>query len=168
MGGMSVARHVLKRVLMVLAGYLVAALAGLLAVVMLYVLLGALPRAPDYFGVMSVTPTEALLVPPLGMFIYFLTILLTGPPALALTLLAEALSLRSAWLHMIIGAACASLGFFLFWPHTGEELNPDRWADMGIVTVSGLLAGFVYWLIAGREAGFRRPRQVIRHFGKGS
>lgn len=165
---MSATRHVLKRVLMVLAGYFVAALAGLLAVVALYVVLGALPRAPDYFGVMSVTPIEALLVPPLGMFIYFLTIVLTGPPALALTLITEAFSLRSAWLHAIIGAACAALGFFLFWPHTAEELNPDRWADMGIVAVSGLVAGFVYWLIAGRDAGFRRPRQVIQHFGKGN
>ena len=31
------------------------------------------------------------------------------------------------------------------------------WADLGIVAAGGLVAGIVYWLIAGRKAGFIRP-----------
>jgi hypothetical protein len=36
-------------------------------------------------------------------------------------------------------------------------MDPERWADIGIIAAAGLVAGLVYWLIAGRDAGFRRP-----------
>ncbi|CCV13688.1 hypothetical protein [Mesorhizobium sp. STM 4661] len=151
------AKHVLKRVLMMLAGYFVAVLVALIAVVAIYAALSSLPNAPDYFGFMGVTPIVALVVPPLGMFIYFLTIILTGLQTLIFALIAEFFSLRNFWLHMFFGAAAAVGGFALVWPSAPEDMSPERWADIGIIAAAGLVAGLIYWLIAGPEAGFRRP-----------
>ncbi|TIO79179.1 MAG: hypothetical protein E5X74_09230 [Mesorhizobium sp.] len=147
--------YVLKRILMVLAGYLVAVLVGLIALVVIYAVLSALPNAPAYFDLMGVTPIMALVVPPLGMFAYFLTIVVTGTQTLVFALIAELFSLRSFWLHMLFGAAAAAAGFVLLWPDAPDD--PQRWADMSITAGAGLVAGLVYWLIAGRDAGFRRP-----------
>jgi hypothetical protein len=148
-------KHVLKRILMMLAGYLVAVLVGLVAVVAIYATLSALPNAPEYFGFAIVTPLAALVVPPLGMFVYFLTIILTGLQTLIFALIAEFFALRNFLVHMLFGAAAAAAGFFLIWP--GAEEDTQRWADIGIIAGAGLVAGLVYWLIAGRDAGFRRP-----------
>ncbi|MFK0688066.1 hypothetical protein ACFX5Q_07660 [Mesorhizobium sp. IMUNJ 23033] len=152
---MAVVKHVSKRVLMMLAGYLVAVLVGLFAVVAIYAMVSSLPNAPEYFSVVGVSPIAALLVPPLGMFIYFLTIILTGMQTLVFALIAEFFSLRNALLHMMFGAIAAVAGFALIWPGASE--NPERWADMGIIGAAGVVAGLVYWLIAGRDAGFQRP-----------
>ena len=147
--------YVLRRILMVLAGYLVAVLVGLIAVVVIYVVLSALPNAPTYFELMQLTPVAVLVVPPLGMFVYFLTIVVTGMQTLAFALIAELFSLRNVWLHMLFGAAAAAAGFILLWPDAQDD--PERLADMGIIAAAGLVAGLAYWLIAGRDAGFRRP-----------
>ncbi|TIU87390.1 MAG: hypothetical protein E5W03_07585, partial [Mesorhizobium sp.] len=100
---MAMIGHVLNRILMVLVGYLVAVLAGLIAVVVIYAMLSSLPNAPGYFGLMEFTPVAVLVVPPLGMFVYFLTIILTGMQTLVFALIAEFFSLRSFWLHMVFG-----------------------------------------------------------------
>ncbi|WP_032917640.1 hypothetical protein [Mesorhizobium erdmanii] len=155
--GMATAKHVLKRLLMMFAGYLVAVLVGLIAVVAIYAALSSLPNAPEYFSFFGVTPIAALVVPPLGMFIYFLTIVVTGMQTLIFALIAEFFSLRNFLMHMVFGAAAAACGFFLIWPSSAEDLDPARWADIGIIAAAGLVAGLVYWLIAGRDAGFRRP-----------
>ena len=130
-------------------------LAGLIAIVIIYAVASSLPDAPGYFELMQFTPIAVLSVPPLGMFVYFLTILVTGMQTLAFALVTELLSLRSLWLHMPFGAAAATGGFVLLWPDAPDD--PERWADMGIIAGAGLVAGLIYWLIAGREAGFRRP-----------
>ncbi|TGV77470.1 hypothetical protein EN788_67630, partial [Mesorhizobium sp. M2D.F.Ca.ET.145.01.1.1] len=101
---------------MMLAGYFVAILVGLIAVVAIYAALSALPNAPAYFDLMGVSPIAALVVPPLGMFIYFLTVVVTAPQTLIFALIAEFFSLRNALLHMFFGAAAAAGGFFLIWP----------------------------------------------------
>ncbi|MGX5828515.1 hypothetical protein [Mesorhizobium sp. 43Arga] len=151
--GMATAKYVMKRILMMLAGYLVAVLVGLVAVAAIYATLSSLPNAPAHFDVMGVSPIAVLMVPPLGMFVYFLTIVVTGLQ----TLIAEFFSLRNALMHMVFGAAAAAAGFFLIWPVPTEDMDPERWADIGIIAAAGLVAGLIYWLIAGREAGFRRP-----------
>ncbi|RWG80234.1 hypothetical protein [Mesorhizobium sp.] len=152
---MAMVGYVVKRILMVLAGYLVAVLVELIALVVIYVVLSALPNAPGYFELMQLTPVAVLVVPPLGMFVYFLTIVVTGMQTLVFALIAEFFSLRSFWLHMLFGGAAAAAGFMLLWPDAPDD--PERWADMGIIAGAGLVAGLVYWLIAGRDAGFRRP-----------
>ena len=118
-------------------------------------ILSSLPNAPGYFELVEFKPVAVLVVPPLGMFVYFLTIILAGTQTLVFALIAEFFSLRRLWLHMRFGAAAAAAGFMLIWPDAVDDL--ERWADMGIIAGAGLVAGLIYWLIAGRDAGFRRP-----------
>lgn len=154
---MATAKHVMKRILMMLAGYLVSVLVGLIAVAVIYGVLSSLPNAPNYFDVMGVSPIAVLLVPPLGMFVYFLTIVVTALQTLIFALIAEFFSLRNVLLHMVFGAGAAVAGFALIWPSAPEDMDPERWVDIGIIAAAGLVAGLLYWLIAGRDAGFRRP-----------
>ena len=154
---MATAKHVMKRILMMLAGYFVSVLVGLIAVAVIDGVLSSLPNAPNYFDVMGVSPIAVLLVPPLGMFVYFLTIVVTALQTLIFALIAEFFSLRNFLLHMVFGAAAAVGGFALIWPSAPEDMDPERWVDIGIIAAAGLVAGLLYWLIAGRDAGFRRP-----------
>jgi hypothetical protein len=105
---------------------------------------------------MSMTPIAILLVPPLGFFVYILAIFVTAAQALVFGLVAEAFVLRQFWLHMLFGAIAAASGYALLAPiseNAGWTLNS---ADIGIIAASGLAGGLVYWLIAGRDAGFQR------------
>ncbi|RWN47316.1 MAG: hypothetical protein EOS03_13260 [Mesorhizobium sp.] len=154
---MATAKHVMKRILMMLAGYFVSVLVGLIAIAVIYGVLSSLPNAPSYFDVMGVSPFAVLLVPPLGMFVYFLTIVVTALQTLIFALIAEFFSLRNVLLHMVFGAGAAVGGFALIWPSAPEDMDPERWVDIGIIAAAGLVAGLLYWLIAGRDAGFRRP-----------
>ncbi|MER8977964.1 hypothetical protein [Mesorhizobium sp. M0870] len=155
--GMATAKHVMKRILMMLAGYFVSVLVGLIAIAVIYGVLSSLPNAPNYFDAMGVSPIAVLLVPPLGMFVYFLTIVVTALQTLIFALIAEFFSLRNVLLHMVFGAGAAVGGFALIWPSAPEDMDPERWVDIGIIAAAGLVAGLLYWLIAGRDAGFRRP-----------
>ncbi|UVK37000.1 hypothetical protein LHFGNBLO_003986 [Mesorhizobium sp. AR10] len=159
---MATAKHVLKRILMMLAGYFVSVLVGLVAVVAIYGALSSLPNAPGYFSAVGVTPIALLFLPPAAMIIYFVTIVVTALQTLIFALIAEFFSLRNFLMHMLFGAAAAAGGFAMLWPSVPEA--PERWADMVIIAAAGLVAGLVYWLIAGREAGFRRP--LIQRFDR--
>ncbi|TIM19519.1 MAG: hypothetical protein E5Y74_22070, partial [Mesorhizobium sp.] len=90
-------------------------------------------------------------------FVYFLTIVVTALQTLIFALIAEFFSLRNVLLHMVFGAGAAVGGFALIWPSAPEDMDPERWVDIGIIAAAGLVAGLLYWLIAGRDAGFRRP-----------
>ena len=48
--------HVFKRLLLMVAGYIVALLIGLFAVSVIYGVLGSLPNAPDYFVLFELAP----------------------------------------------------------------------------------------------------------------
>lgn len=150
--------HVLLRLLLVLVGYLTAVLITLVATVILYAILSRLPNAPSYFGAMSVTPVLAIVLPHIGGLIFLVAVVLSFVPALALALLAEVLSLRSPFLHMLFGAG-VSAGTFAFSAPTLLEGNGPitDWRDALIMAGGGIVGGIAYWLIAGRNAGFRQP-----------
>jgi len=66
---MAMAKHVMKRILMMLAGYLVAILVGLVAVVAIYAALSSLPTRRRISTSWALAD-RVLVVPPLGMFVY--------------------------------------------------------------------------------------------------
>jgi hypothetical protein len=77
-------------------------------------------------------------------------------PAFVLALLAEILSVRSVLVYAAFGAA---IGFFAYY---GADFSTrfDEATDMTpiphtleLVVASGIVAGLVYWAIAGRNAG---------------
>jgi len=86
-------------------------------------------------------------------------------PALIVMLITEAFSIRSVLAYAvggaIVGAACY-LGLIPFDPNTMQFDGIVR-RHMEIMTGAGIVAGLVYWLIAGRSAGaWREPPRPLR------
>ncbi|MEJ1159807.1 hypothetical protein [Prosthecomicrobium sp. N25] len=70
-------------------------------------------------------------------------------------LLAELLSIRHLFFHLVAGAA---VGAWAFAQPDGRLMRMPMMTPEAIApfVAAGLVGGFVYWLVAGRGAGFRR------------
>lgn len=110
---------------------------------------------PDYVTV-TTDPVEHFAF----FFVGFFTTGLVGAyaflPALALIGIAEAFDIRSIFYYALGGAAIGLLGYF----GTNMSVQIEETTDMPpvafglqLVLASGIIAGFVYWMIAGRSAG---------------
>ena len=148
--------HLLKRIFLALFGYLVALVFGLLAIVVIYGVLSHVPGAPAYFTSMSMTPIALLYLPPLWLLVMMVALIATAVPAFFAIMAGEFLSLRSIWLNMLFGGAVALIGYVMLASETYLVGFEQALADFGVIVGAGFVAGFVYWLIAGRDAGFRR------------
>lgn len=82
-------------------------------------------------------------------------------PALAAVVLAEALRLRGVVFHLAAGGAIATL---LWWSGEGPaQVQADLRPGTIVAAATGFLAGFVYWVIAGRQSGcWRIPARDAR------
>lgn len=149
--------HILKRLLLIVVGYLAAVPVGLISIVIAYLVLSSLPGAPDYFSTMSLSPLVILFVPPAGLIALFIVVILTCLPALAAALISEIFVLRQAWLHGLFGAAIGGGAFVYASPELVGTIEGTDWADLAIIAIGGLAGGIAYWLIAGRRAGFAPP-----------
>jgi hypothetical protein len=72
-------------------------------------------------------------------------------PAFIFILLAELFSWRSVFAYLAAGALIGLSGSIV----PIEDLVPEADANMTMLAAAGLAGGFVYWLVAGRSAGFR-------------
>ena len=86
-------------------------------------------------------------------------------PALIVVLITEAFYVRGALTYAIggaiVGAACY-LGLVPFDPATMQFDGIVR-RHLEIMTGAGIVAGLVYWMIAGRNAGaWREPPRLLR------
>jgi hypothetical protein len=152
--------HIVKRLLLVLLGYLVGVLVALLTVVLVYFILSGIPGAPSYFSTVALSLIVMIAVPPVGMFVYYFAVILTALPSLAAALISEVFSLRQLWLLAPLGAAIGAGGFMAGSPTVLDGIEGTDWADLAIMAVGGCCGGVTYWLIAGRKAGFSRPLPV--------
>jgi len=88
-------------------------------------------------------------------------------PLTVLIVLAEALKVRSLLIHLVAGAAFLLLGYYGTGAITAsyeESINrapPPRSHVVEVAAAAGVAFGFVYWLIAGRNAGRWRERRVL-------
>jgi hypothetical protein len=71
-------------------------------------------------------------------------------PAFVIILLAELFAWRSVFLYLAAGALIGLSGSILPF----EEILPEADVDMTMLVAAGLAGGFVYWVIAGRSAGY--------------
>jgi hypothetical protein len=77
-------------------------------------------------------------------------------PFLLVVALAEGFRLRSALFYALAGGVLALV--LTFGSALGISVSQIFVRDRGIMVVAGLLAGLVYWAIAGRNAGaWRKP-----------
>ncbi|MPZ55591.1 MAG: hypothetical protein GEU91_03655 [Rhizobiales bacterium] len=83
-------------------------------------------------------------------------------PLFLLVVLAESYRLRSVLLYAIAGAAVMLFGYFM--SGFAEHADPatvyfPTGHEAAIAAAAGVVFGFVYWLLAGRKAGFWRGRR---------
>src|SRR5688572_12789535 len=139
--------HVLKRMALMFAAYVVAVLAGFATLIIVYYALSSLPGAPDYFAALALSPIVMIAVPPVGLLVLGLTYLLTASQTLVAALFSEFFQLRNVLVHALFGGAVAVSGFVFASPTLVQNISATDWADIGIVGISGLVGGLVYWLI---------------------
>jgi hypothetical protein len=86
-------------------------------------------------------------------------------PALVVVLITEAFYIRSILAYAIGGAIVGAACYLGLVPFDTETLKFDGIIrrHLEIMTGAGIVAGLVYWLIAGRSAGaWRRPPPPLR------
>ncbi len=71
-------------------------------------------------------------------------------PSFVVILIAELFGWRSVFLYLAAGAVIGLSGSILPF----DELLPEADVDITMLAAAGLAGGFVYWLIAGRSAGY--------------
>jgi len=76
------------------------------------------------------------------------------------TILAELLGVRAIFYHLGLGAVCGALASVL------HPMGETRVLQIALAT--GLVAGAIYWLIAGRRAGDWWPRRLRPPLYRGS
>lgn len=157
--GVALFKHLLKRLFIVLAGYCLAVLVGLVAVALIYAVLSSLPGAPAYFDAAALSPVVVIALPGVALFIYLIALVLTAAQALVAALLAEIFALRHVAIHAIFGGLIGVSGFVSGSPTMIDGIGRTDWADIGVIAAASMIAGVVYWLVAGRDAGWR-PAQT--------
>jgi hypothetical protein len=93
-----------------------------------------------------ITATAAGIVTPFFIF----------APAFLVIALAETFNFRSVLYYLLAGGLCGVVGYFLSDPGAhlgGTGTVQPLTKELRLVAVAGIVAGFVYWLIAGRIAG---------------
>jgi hypothetical protein len=97
--------------------------------------------------------TMLLVAPAVAWLMGFAAVLMMLPALLGV-LIAEAFAIRS-WIFHILNGACSS---WIGWVMMSDMRKEYSYAGDPIVVVgAGIAAGFVYWAIAGWNAGFWRP-----------
>lgn len=92
------------------------------------------------------------------------TVVLGFLPTLIAVVLAEAFCIRSLLIHAVAGAGILLLGYYSagFTSYYEESIDhppPPISREAEIAAAAGIVFGFTYWLIAGRNAGrWREPR----------
>lgn len=85
-------------------------------------------------------------------------------PALIVIVLAEAFAIRALLYYALAGAAVAGLLYLSFRGFDTLAIRVNGFArrELEIMAAAGIVAGFVYWMIAGRSAGrWREPRPTV-------
>jgi hypothetical protein len=105
---------------------------------------------PFWQGRFSADPSEPLTQIAVGVGFFFVSMQAVAP-AIVIIVLAEAFRWRSVLFYGAAGgvlalALCYSIGFTF-------DAGRDVWPYIQAAVAAGIVAGLVYWLIAGRNAG---------------
>ena len=138
----------LTRVFILGFAYFVACVAAVLTLV-----ISIVGWRADYGGFDASTPEEmlALILSSAIGLVSFWHIFAAALPAVTIAaLITEAFSWRSVFVHVMAGGG---IGLFILNESGLYEGETPPSQELIITLASGFVAGFVYWLIAGRRAG---------------
>lgn len=148
--------YVIKRVLLVAIGYCLALLTALVTAIIAYFILIEIPGVPTYFTGLALSPLVFLAAPATLLLVLIVSVMFTGPPSVVLGLLGEIFSLRALWLYAPVGAVIGVGAYAYGTTFLVDGIDQSDWVDLGVVALAGGVGGVVYWMFAGRNAGFRR------------
>jgi hypothetical protein len=151
--------RLLMRFILVPLGYLAAAIAGTLVVLvaswqLLDIATSGHPDAP------ARTVFTALIGGPFVLVFVLVFMLL---PASIGILISEAFAIRSWIFHVLNGVVSAWLGWLSYGFTAGRDIPFNQ---PMVVIAAGIAGGFAYWAVAGFSAGFYKPifrRDPPRH-----
>jgi hypothetical protein len=148
--------HIAKRIAFVVLGYFAGLAAGAASFPGILAIISALNPSSQLWQMMGFAPFALLVAPIILFYIMWIVMMLTFIPAAILNALTEIFDLRRLWLHLLIAVLLAGGAGLLIAPDWFTDMNLDRWLITFAILLSALIAGFVYWGIAGQYAGMRR------------
>lgn len=147
--------HIAKRIAFVVLGYF-AALAGAAVFPGILLFISYFKPDSELWQLLGLGPIAVVVAPIILFYIMSIVMVLTFIPAAILKLITEIFALRWLWLHMLISVLLAGIAGLMIMPDWFSAMTPDRWLITLSIALSSLVAGLVYWAIAGQRAGFRR------------
>lgn len=147
---------VCKRIVIVVLGYVAGLAAGATAFPGLLLLISTFNPGSELWQWLGLGPVAVAVAPVILFSIMWIVMVLTAIPAAVLNLTAEIFGLRQFWLHLLISLVLAAVAGLILVPDWFFAMNLNRGLITLAVALSALVAGVVYWAIAGRKAGFRR------------
>jgi hypothetical protein len=148
--------HIAKRLAFVVLGYFAGLVVGAISFPGILAIISAFNPASQLWQVMGFAPVALLAVPIILLYVMWIVMMLTVIPAAILNGLAEIFGLRPMWLHLFIALLLAGGAGLQIAPDWFTAMNLNRWLITLAILLSALIAGFVYWGIAGQFAGIRR------------
>jgi hypothetical protein len=111
---------------------------------------------PD-IGVMDYDPIERFAVFGIGFITTTIAVSIAIFPTLLLVGLAEAVNLRSVLFYGVCGGLIGAMVYFgtdnTALMENSTDITPIRFS-LQLAAAAGIIGGLVYWLVAGRRAGY--------------
>lgn len=148
--------HVVKRLALVVIGFFLAVFVAVGAFAGAWVGLANLPDAPQRVTSMALMVVHRAVVIPDALALYAWYAAAAALPGLILGIVIEAFRARGSFAPMA-GGALIAIGLIVAQsPELQEGRDPELLIDLAVAAAAGFAAGFVYWMIAARSAGFAR------------
>jgi hypothetical protein len=148
--------HIAKRIAFVVLGYFAALATGAGAFPSILLIMSSFYPQSEIWQLAGLAPVALFIAPILLFYSMSIVLVLTFIPAAILKLITEIFSLRQLWVHLLISLLLAAATGLLLVPDWFSAMTLGRWLLTLAIALSALVAGLVYWAIAGRMAGFRR------------
>lgn len=148
--------RVLTRLFVLVFAYILATFAGMATIVA-----AIWGWQINYIDFASQTPEQDIInlfaYSTIGIFAYVSILYASATPAAVYGLITEGLAWRSLTIHVLGGGAIA---LYILLIANNQTTQPPQ-QDIIITLAAGFVAGFVYWLIAGRSAGNWRSKVTL-------
>ncbi|MEZ5810422.1 MAG: hypothetical protein R3D45_03320 [Rhizobiaceae bacterium] len=147
--------HVAKRLLLDVVGYVSSLVGFFLALALLFAVAAKIHPEIGAWTVAGVSPVLAFTAPLAALFVVLTAAVLSAVPMAIAALLTEWFALRAPWFYAIPAAALAGGVYLHLSPRTVFGFDAVVLTETIVFAAAGAISGLVYWVIAGRKAGFR-------------
>ncbi len=137
----------------VLLGYVAGVAASVLVFLTLIVVLSFIMPQSQLWDFMALGVIFIFAFPAAVLFGIWLVFVLSWLPALLAVVLGEAFKMTALWVHLTLSVIVSLATGLFFYPDWITDVTFNKVMISLCYVLSALLAGLVYWSIAGRHAG---------------